>query len=324
MSVPTYQYPSLQSIINDRLAYGIDASKIVGELTGVTIDSSFINGLAAVATGGTLATSSLTGIIDSSNLDYSNLNSVLNLASVATGGTLDTNLLSGTIDASSISGIIDSSNLDYSNLNSVLGLASVATGGTLAVSSVTGLASVATSGSYADLFGTPSLAPVATGGTLAVSSVTGLASVATSGQYGHLSGTPSLATVATSGMYSSLSGKPNLANVATGGSLDASLINGPIPSSKLAALSITPGTFYICPDVNQAPTKMIQGSTNPALRNFAVAQCVKFANAPQEYYNTVDAPCTKIVTDAPNAYITCLEIIIGISSLSFTDVPVPA
>jgi hypothetical protein len=321
MVQPTYQYPSLASIVNDRLAYGIAASKIVGELTGVTIDSSFINGL----------------------------------ADVATGGSLDTSLLSGTIDASLISGTIDSGNLDYPNLNAVLGLANVATGGTLAASLVTGLAdvatggslastlitglaNVATSGSYNDLSGRPGLATVATTGSYAdLSGKPGLATVATSGSYADLSGKPGLATVATSGSYADLSGTPGLANVATGGTLaaslvtglanvatggtlDASLIYGPILPSQLSPLSMTPGTFYICDSYNVAPTKMIQGSTNPALMNFAVAQCVKFANAPQEYYNTAHAPCTNIVTDAPNAYITCLEIIIGTSALSFTDV----
>jgi hypothetical protein len=45
-----------------------------------------------------------------------------------------------------------------------------------------------------------------------------LSTVATSGSYGDLTGTPSLATVATSGAYSDLSGTPTLATVATSGS----------------------------------------------------------------------------------------------------------
>ena len=55
------------------------------------------------------------------------------------------------------------------------------------------LATVATTGAYSDLSGTPSLA-----------------AVATSGAYSDLSGTPSLATVATSGSYSDLSNKPTI------------------------------------------------------------------------------------------------------------------
>ena len=60
------------------------------------------------------------------------------------------------------------------------------------------LATVATSGSYSDLTGTPSLA-----------------TVATTGAYSDLSGTPSLATVATSGSYSDLSNKPTIPTVPT-------------------------------------------------------------------------------------------------------------
>jgi len=46
--------------------------------------------------------------------------------------------------------------------------------------------------------------------TLASSQITGLASVATSGAYSSLTGTPSLATVATSGSYTDLTSKPSL------------------------------------------------------------------------------------------------------------------
>ena len=55
----------------------------------------------------------------------------------------------------------------------------------------TSLATVATSGAYADLSGTPTLS-----------------TVATSGAYADLSGTPTLSTVATSGAYADLSGTP--------------------------------------------------------------------------------------------------------------------
>ena len=59
------------------------------------------------------------------------------------------------------------------------------------------LATVATSGAYADLSGTPTLA-----------------TVATSGAYADLSGTPTLSTVATSGDYSDLLNKPTLGTAA--------------------------------------------------------------------------------------------------------------
>jgi hypothetical protein len=50
--------------------------------------------------------------------------------------------------------------------------------------------------------------------TLSASDISGLATVATSGAYADLSGTPSLATVATSGAYSDLSGLPTLGTAA--------------------------------------------------------------------------------------------------------------
>jgi len=101
----------------------------------------------------------------------------------------------------------------------ISGLATVASTG--AYSDLTGtptLATVATTGAYSDLSGTPSLATVATTG--AYSDLTGtptLATVATTGAYSDLSGTPSLATVATTGAYSDLTGTPTLATVATTG-----------------------------------------------------------------------------------------------------------
>jgi hypothetical protein len=79
-----------------------------------------------------------------------------------------------------------------------------------------GLATVATSGSYTDLTGTPSLA-----------------TVATSGSYTDLTGTPSLATVATSGSYTDLTGTPSLATVATSGSYDDLSSKPSIPSAQV-------------------------------------------------------------------------------------------
>ena len=65
------------------------------------------------------------------------------------------------------------------------------------------LATVATTGAYSDLSGTPSLA-----------------TVATTGAYADLSGTPSLATVATTGAYADLSGTPTLGTAAATASTD--------------------------------------------------------------------------------------------------------
>jgi hypothetical protein len=66
-------------------------------------------------------------------------------------------------------------------------------------------ATVAATGSYSDLVGTPPPLPA-------------LAAVATSGAYTDLTGRPTLAPVAASGAYADLSGRPALATVATTGS----------------------------------------------------------------------------------------------------------
>ena len=81
-------------------------------------------------------------------------------------------------------------------------------------SSIKSLATVATSGNYSDLEGTPSLS-----------------AVATSGNYSDLEGTPSLSAVATSGNYEDLSGRPSLATVATTGSYNDLTDKPSIPSS---------------------------------------------------------------------------------------------
>lgn len=119
--------------------------------------------------------------------------------------------------------------------------------GTLADSAVQpgDLATVATTGAYSDLTGTPTLGSLAAlseitntqiaagaaialsklatdplaranhTGTQAAGTITGLATVATSGAYSDLSGRPSLATVATTGAYSDLSGRPTLGDLAS-------------------------------------------------------------------------------------------------------------
>ena len=111
---------------------------------------------------------------------------------------------------------------DYSDLTNKPKINSVELSGNKSLADIgaaasADLATVATSGSYSDLSGTPSLA-----------------TVATSGAYSDLSGKPSLAAVATTGAYSDLSGKPSLASVATSGSYN-DLSNTPsIPSVSIA------------------------------------------------------------------------------------------
>lgn len=73
------------------------------------------------------------------------------------------------------------------------------------------LATVATSGKYCDLTGTPSLATVATSWKYCdLSGTPSLCAVATSGCYSDLIWTPSLCTVATSGKYCDLTGQPTI------------------------------------------------------------------------------------------------------------------
>lgn len=115
------------------------------------------------------------------------------------------------IDAAHLSHIEDGVAAAYDRTNHT---------GTQAASTVTGLSTVATSGRYGDLSGTPVLATVATSG--AWGDLTGrpnLSTVATSGSYTDLTSKPTLAPVATSGAYTDLTGAPTLAPVATSGSM---------------------------------------------------------------------------------------------------------
>ena len=139
------------------------------------------------------------------------------------------------------------------------------------------LATVATSGLYSDLSGTPTIPPTVSGTnnggnwtsitigsdtynipqTAGISAGTGIditnsvisvdnsvlttstaATVATTGAYSDLSGTPSLATVATTGAYSDLTGKPSLATVATSGSY-TDLTNKPTEKTYYCTMKIT-------------------------------------------------------------------------------------
>ncbi len=87
----------------------------------------------------------------------------------------------------------------------------IASDAAIAATKIAGLSTVATSGAYSDVTGTPTLATVATTG--AYSDVTGtptLATVATTGAYADVIGTPTLATVATTGAYADITGTPTL------------------------------------------------------------------------------------------------------------------
>jgi len=88
-----------------------------------------------------------------------------------------------------------------------------------------------------------------------------LATVATSGSYGDLTGTPSLATVATSGAYSDLSGTPTLATVATSGSYNdlsdqPTLYSNSDVATYLAANDYDTATNIIASITDSAPTTL--------------------------------------------------------------------
>lgn len=92
--------------------------------------------------------------------------------------------------------------------------------GDLTLGTTPTLATVATSGSYADLSSKPSIPAAqvnadwnATSGISQITNKPTLATVATSGAYGDLGGKPTLATVATSGSYADLSSKPTIPSV---------------------------------------------------------------------------------------------------------------
>lgn len=87
----------------------------------------------------------------------------------------------------------------------------------LAAADMTGLATVATSGSYADLSNKPTIPAAqvnsdwnASTGVAQILNKPTLATVATTGAYSDLTGKPTLATVATSGSYADLTNKPTI------------------------------------------------------------------------------------------------------------------
>jgi hypothetical protein len=116
--------------------------------------------------------------------------------------------------------------------------------GTVPVANISGLATVATSGKYSDLSGTPSLATVATTGKYSdLSGTPTLATVATTGAYADLSGTPTLATVATSGKYSDLSGLPTLGTISSQAASNVAITGGAIDGTTLGATTAASGKF---------------------------------------------------------------------------------
>ena len=234
-------------------------TSVAGRTGAVTLSASDISGLATVATSGAYAdisgTPSLATVATSGA--YSDLSGLPTLGTAAALDVGTTALKVVQLDASAKLPAVDGSQLTNLPAAPVTSVAGRTGDVTLSASDISGLATVATSGAYTDLSGTPSLgtaasldvgttalkvvqldasaklpavdgsqltnlpsAPVTsvagrTGAvTLSASDISGLATVATSGAYADISGTPSLATVATSGAYSDLSGLPTLGTAA--------------------------------------------------------------------------------------------------------------
>jgi hypothetical protein len=174
-------------------------TSVAGRTGAVTLSTADISGLATVASTGAysdltgapmLATVATTGA-------YSDLTGTPTLGTAAAEdvGTLAGNVvqLDGTAKLPAVDGS-QLTNLPSAPVTSVAGKTGAVT---LVAGDISGLATVATTGAYSDLTGTPTLA-----------------TVATTGAYSDLSGTPSLATVATTGAYSDLTGTPTLGTAA--------------------------------------------------------------------------------------------------------------
>ena len=224
-----------------------------------TINTPLATALAALGGGGTLTYSSIT---DGATVDLPTVNTPLGTALSGKAPLSHTHTVSQITDFPTLAAVAtsgayadltgqpplvvnfgdlgDATTVDLPTVNSPL---STALGLKADASS---LATVATSGSYSDLSGTPTLATVATTGdygdllnlpTLVVNfgdlgdattvdlptvnsplstalglkaDTSSLSTVATTGAYSDLSGTPTLATVATSGAYSDLTGTPTI------------------------------------------------------------------------------------------------------------------
>jgi hypothetical protein len=156
-------------------------TSVAGRTGDVTLSASDISGLATVATSGAYAdlsgTPSLATVATSGA--YSDLSGLPTLGTAAALDVGTTALNVVQLDASAKLPAVDGSqltNLPSAPVTSVAGRTGAIT---LSASDISGLATVATSGAYADLSGTPSLA-----------------TVATSGAYSDLSGLPTLGTAA--------------------------------------------------------------------------------------------------------------------------------
>ena len=118
---------------------------------------------------------------------------------------------------------------------------------------VSSLSTVATTGLYSDLTGTPNLATVAISGSYAdLTNKPNLATVATTGSYSDLSNKPNLATVATSGSYNDLTNKPSIPTKTSDLTNDSNFV----ASTSLAAVA-TSGSYADLTNKPSIPTKTL-------------------------------------------------------------------
>lgn len=168
------------------------------------------------------------------------------------------------------------------------------------------LASVAKSGAYSDLSGTPNLA-----------------AVATTGAYSDLSGKPSLATVATTGSYSDLSNKPTLGTAAakdyttsvTSGSSD--LVTSDAVYTETNALNTAVGKAYKSDDTTETTIDSTDyipfyDSSASAMKKILVSNA-KFGGGGALYFTSVAcAATTGDFATVSNANITANHVVVSV------------
>ena len=189
---------------------------------------------------------------------------------------------------------------DYNDLTNKPSIASVTLSGNktladLGIAASADLATVATTGAYSDLTGTPTLA-----------------TVATSGAYNDLTGRPSLAAVATTGSYNDLDNKPNLATVATTGSYN-DLSNTPsIPSVSISSEGTASSSATKAQKLNISGTKTnIDGSVY--MEYTASASTFTFTNSAITTTSAID-----VYTDTWGDNPTSVTVSSGSCSVAFS------
>lgn len=221
--------------------------------------------------------------------------------------------------------------------------------GPVAWTSVTGkptFATVATSGSFTDLFDVPAFAPVAFTGVYAdltskpslfsgsytdltntpslfsgsytdLTNKPTLSAVAATGAYADLTGKPALATVATSGAYTDLTGSPTLATVATSGAYaDLTGTPAPFPVMSNAYIVSKTGNDSTGDGSMAKPFATLQKAHDVALATYTINDAVVIIVYPGGYSGALNwaRPRTTIYGFAGSASATSLSGAITINS----------